>query len=393
MPGTRGFETPVPLEFASLVPPRSPNACLALPEGHPGNAHLRTPRLPAAPQAVFEALLAHGDAQARTTCIACWPERRQAQWLVRSATLRFPDMVVAEAQPAGEGTALFLYSRSLIGWSDLGVNRERLGAWIRALEAALPAAPVESTPPSRFARALAARCAGRHVLIAGPAGDAPSLVLEALAAGALDARVLGPARPAGADARLIGAGERLGLASVAEALLDRAGVGESPAAAARFARTDAAAAWWLAEPLGTPDLAARLGKVDLVADATGLHLRPEPVRHLQWLRHTGARRLLLSATVLPEGLLPPCTAAGSLDTAACASLDAALRARGLALPQLTLLPGGLREEGAQAAGLAEPWWWFLTQTGVGAMIEEAGWAPRAYGLQGHELLVEAEAFA
>lgn len=396
---TAGFGTPSPLEFASLVLPRSPNACLALPEGHPGQAHLRTPSLAAAPDAVFAALLALAAAEPRTTRLASWPERRQAQWVVRSARLRFPDLVVAEAQPAGDGTALFLCSRSLIGWSDLGVNRARLTRWLSALPGALsreapaasPHGPPLGPPPSRLARALAARAAGRQVLIAGPPAEAPALLLEALAAGARGARVLHAPRSDGADARLRAAGERLGLADLARAVLDAGAVGEPAAAPSRFARTEAPPAWWLAEPLDTPDLQARLGPVDLIADGTGLHLRPEPLRHLARLRRIGARWLLLTSAVVPEGLLAAPAAAGALDAGAMARLDAGLRAAGIALPQLTALAGGLTAEGARAAGLSDPWWWFLPEAGMAGLLADAGWTLRAARREGDEVLVEAEA--
>jgi uncharacterized protein (DUF1499 family) len=51
--------------------------------------------------------------------------------------MNYPDIVVAEAAVVEGGTGLWLYSRSLIGYSDLGVNRARVMAWLAALEAAL----------------------------------------------------------------------------------------------------------------------------------------------------------------------------------------------------------------------------------------------------------------
>ncbi len=39
--------------------------------------------------------------------------------------------------PGPPGAGLFLYSRSLFGWSDFGVNRTRVEAWLAALDAAL----------------------------------------------------------------------------------------------------------------------------------------------------------------------------------------------------------------------------------------------------------------
>jgi uncharacterized protein (DUF1499 family) len=59
--------------------------------------------------------------------------------VVRSALMNYPDIVIAEAAAVEGGTGLWLYSRSLIGWSDMGVNRARVMAWLEALEVALRA--------------------------------------------------------------------------------------------------------------------------------------------------------------------------------------------------------------------------------------------------------------
>jgi hypothetical protein len=63
--------------------------------------------------------------------------RAQAQWVERSALMNYPDIIAAEVRPAPEGAALLLYSRSLFGWSDLGVNKARAERWLAALDAAL----------------------------------------------------------------------------------------------------------------------------------------------------------------------------------------------------------------------------------------------------------------
>nr|WP_255575105.1 DUF1499 domain-containing protein [Caldovatus aquaticus] len=52
--------------------------------------------------------------------------------------LNFPDLVNAQADALADGrSAVWLYSRSLFGRSDLGVNRRRGEAWLAALDAAL----------------------------------------------------------------------------------------------------------------------------------------------------------------------------------------------------------------------------------------------------------------
>jgi hypothetical protein len=136
--GPEGLPPAEPVDFPSLVLPRSPNSCLAVPDGaHPG-AHLTTPPLPASLAVAWPVLRRFGERFPRTYRFAEWPERRQAQWVERSPRIGFPDVIVAGLADGPDGCAvLFLYSRSLFGWSDFGVNRRRVQAWIEGFEAAL----------------------------------------------------------------------------------------------------------------------------------------------------------------------------------------------------------------------------------------------------------------
>lgn len=53
----------------------------------------------------------------------------------RSAIFRFPDRIDAVLVPMGRDRAtLAIYSRSTYGYSDLGVNKARVKAWLEALE-------------------------------------------------------------------------------------------------------------------------------------------------------------------------------------------------------------------------------------------------------------------
>lgn len=137
--GADGIPAPAPLDFATLQLPASPNTCLLTPSVAPGQGHVHRDPLPASPEAVMAALDRVAASMPRTFSLARFPARHQAQWVVRSALMNYPDIVVAEAAPLEGGTGLWLYSRSLIGWSDLGVNHARVMAWLTALEAALRA--------------------------------------------------------------------------------------------------------------------------------------------------------------------------------------------------------------------------------------------------------------
>ena len=135
--GARGVPTPAPVDFATLALPPSPNTCLLTPSSAPGAGHLQRDPFPVSPEAAFDAIRAVAAAQPRTFPLAEYAERRQAQWVARTRLMNYPDIVVAEVAPSGGGTGLWLYSRSLIGWSDLGANRARVLAWLTDFESRL----------------------------------------------------------------------------------------------------------------------------------------------------------------------------------------------------------------------------------------------------------------
>ncbi len=131
--GAQGLPPAEPIDFDTLVLPASPNTCLAAPAGHHVVPHVTTPAYALPPAALRQALLRAAAAMPRTTLQADWPDRGQAQWVQRSALMNYPDLINAEVRALGAGSALYLYSRSLFGWSDLGVNRQRVEAWLAAL--------------------------------------------------------------------------------------------------------------------------------------------------------------------------------------------------------------------------------------------------------------------
>ncbi|MCS6931998.1 MAG: DUF1499 domain-containing protein [Acetobacteraceae bacterium] len=136
--GADGVPAPAPVEFGpGFVLPRSPNAHLLAPPGLDLPAHGRFGPWPVAPARVWEALLEAAAEQPRTYPLAAWPERLQAQWVARTRLMNFPDIVVGQVTEGPAGSGLVLYSRSLLGWSDLGANAARLAAWRRAVEGRL----------------------------------------------------------------------------------------------------------------------------------------------------------------------------------------------------------------------------------------------------------------
>jgi uncharacterized protein (DUF1499 family) len=138
--GAGGVAVPErPLAFdAGFRLPASPNTHLVAPPSAALPAHARHAGWRASGAELWAAIQHVAKAMPRTTLLATWPEAMQAQWVARSALMNYPDVVVAQLLPGEQRSALILYSRSLIGWSDLGANAARCAEWLAALDAALP---------------------------------------------------------------------------------------------------------------------------------------------------------------------------------------------------------------------------------------------------------------
>jgi len=63
-------------------------------------------------------------------------QRDRARFLQRTRLMRFPDTIDAEVFAAGGGATLAVYSRSLIGRRDFGVNNARVTRWLAPLDQA-----------------------------------------------------------------------------------------------------------------------------------------------------------------------------------------------------------------------------------------------------------------
>ena len=90
--------------------------------------------MPAA--ALYAAVKQVAAGQARVFSLKAYDPQLQAHYVARSALIGFPDLVTVQVLDLGAGgSGLVLWSRSVYGHSDLGVNRKRLKAWLAALDA------------------------------------------------------------------------------------------------------------------------------------------------------------------------------------------------------------------------------------------------------------------
>ena len=133
-PGVQGLPQPQPLDMQRIERPASPNTALAAPSGFTPPPDVVTPTYPVAAARLQAAVRSVAAAEPRTFLAADFAAERQIDWVVRSAVFNFPDLVTARIGDAGpDRSTLVLYSRSVYGRSDLGVNRQRLDRWLAAL--------------------------------------------------------------------------------------------------------------------------------------------------------------------------------------------------------------------------------------------------------------------
>ena len=126
------------MDFKTFKLTRKPNQYLVAPEGLCENAtpHRTAPVFPVDPQKLEDAFADVALAEPRVTRKAS--DDGQRDFVQRSALMRFPDTITFEAIDLGNGkSTLAIYSRSAIGHSDLGVNKKRIDAWLKKLEAIL----------------------------------------------------------------------------------------------------------------------------------------------------------------------------------------------------------------------------------------------------------------
>jgi hypothetical protein len=138
-PAAEGLPTPPLMDIAHIVRPASPNTALAAPDGFTPPPDIVTPhyRIPAAGLFVLVQGMAAG--QKRTYPAAFYPDQLQAHYVARSAVFNFPDLVMVQVREEGPNDSdLIVYSRSIYGQSDFGVNRGRVEAWLAAIQMKLP---------------------------------------------------------------------------------------------------------------------------------------------------------------------------------------------------------------------------------------------------------------
>lgn len=115
-----------------------PNQFLVAPAGYTASEpHLESPVYPVSADQLKTALLSLLADQPRVSV------KSQEGWLIEASQttplLRFKDLISIEILPGeGEESRLAIYSRSILGIRDFGVNKQRITAWLDLLQADIP---------------------------------------------------------------------------------------------------------------------------------------------------------------------------------------------------------------------------------------------------------------
>ncbi len=125
-----------PVDWSSLQRPSSPNTYLMAPPG----LTVATVDMPAPSFCTsLESLTRRWDTmiaeQPRIEKMAETDGGLQIDYIQRTALMRFPDWITVRFVPiSSDRTTLAVYSRSVYGYSDLGVNKRRVQTWLAQLQ-------------------------------------------------------------------------------------------------------------------------------------------------------------------------------------------------------------------------------------------------------------------
>ncbi len=119
------------IDFRTLERPRSPNTYLlaAADMCDHAKADQPSPHYAASPEEVFQSCRRIIEARKNWTLLGADPAAHKLRFVATSGLMRFKDDVDILISPPSEGTSgarLAVYSRSRVGYSDLGANAKRV---------------------------------------------------------------------------------------------------------------------------------------------------------------------------------------------------------------------------------------------------------------------------
>jgi uncharacterized protein (DUF1499 family) len=128
------------VDFATVKSPRTPNTYLTAPDGLCRNARIdaAAPIFDAPAARLRQEFLSMVVAEPRCSHSLADEQALYDDFVIRSAIFGFPDLISVQfLDLKGNRSTLALYSRSVYGRWDLGVNRTRAEGWLQRLAATI----------------------------------------------------------------------------------------------------------------------------------------------------------------------------------------------------------------------------------------------------------------
>lgn len=122
------------ISFKSLKRPPKPNTCLVAPENFclAAEPDFAPPVVPLTGRGLYSRLSEVIASERSWGKLETDPEQLRIKFVATTGLMRFKDDVDIEVIPLEDGKATFaIYSRSRLGYSDLGANRKRVSDLIR----------------------------------------------------------------------------------------------------------------------------------------------------------------------------------------------------------------------------------------------------------------------
>lgn len=127
------------IDFQNLTRPKSPNTCLVAPSEFvsPADADEVSPVFDRQRLAVFDQIVGLAMERKGWTLVVADEATARLRLVVTSRWLRFKDdidIAVLPVQGEPAQSTIAIYSRSRVGWSDLGVNSKRVNELLSVLK-------------------------------------------------------------------------------------------------------------------------------------------------------------------------------------------------------------------------------------------------------------------
>ncbi len=126
-------------DFAEFMLTEKPNQFLMCPPGYcDSNPHADSPVFDVSVEQLRARWREFVVVQPRIELLAVDEEGQQFDYVQRSARFRFPDIITVRFIAVSYSrSTLAIYSRSIYGRRDFGVNRKRIDAWLKTLSVGL----------------------------------------------------------------------------------------------------------------------------------------------------------------------------------------------------------------------------------------------------------------